>query len=79
MSRSVFNERRLTTPVLLKAKEGIPVDITIPSCRLLEDKQRISKNPNDYYSSKKVLMNLRSLAPHGNFRTFSKPDYLKVH
>jgi hypothetical protein len=46
---------------------------------MLEANLRISKNPNSYVSSRKVLMNLRSFAPNGDYRNFSKPDYLKIN
>lgn len=42
---------------------------------------RLSLNPNQYVSSRKVFMNLRNQTQHveGQYRNFSKPDYLKIY
>lgn len=55
-------------------------DINIAAQTLLEANYRLSANPNDYYSSRKVFMNLRNqtMNVEGQFRNFSKPDYLRV-
>ena len=50
----------------------------MPAEQLLEHNFRLTQNPNKYYSSKKVFSHVRDLAEHGNFRTFSKPDYLRL-
>lgn len=38
----------------------------------------MSNNPNSFVSSRKVFTNLRKYAANGDYRNFSKPEYLKI-
>lgn len=77
-----FNQKRVaveaTKPAEVSKSTLKSIDIEVPTSQLLESNHRVSQNPNSYVSSQKVFTNLKSFALNGNFRNFSKPDYLKL-